>query len=60
MMARIRQWRDDLRADWREGGWRKVLKERGWRLLVLFIVFYLVRDVILYVLIPLGIVSLFR
>lgn len=36
----------------REGGYRLLIKEKGWKVLVAFITFYLVRDSILYLLIP--------
>ena len=35
-------------------GWKGLVRKRGWKLLLLFILFYLVRDLILYVIIPLG------
>jgi len=51
------RWGRDLRAEWREGGWRLVLRRRGWQVLAAIFVFYLVRDVFLYVLLPLGLVA---
>lgn len=37
---------------YREGGFFHLLKEKGWLVLVSFFLFYLVRDSILYILIP--------
>jgi len=48
----VRALRDDRRAL----GWRGLLRKRGWRLVLAFVAFYLVRDLILYVLIPLALV----
>jgi hypothetical protein len=46
----IRTLRDERRAL----GWKGLFRKRGWKLLLLFILFYLVRDVVLYIIIPLG------
>ena len=37
-------------------GWKGLLKRRGWKLVLVVVVVYVVRDVILYVLIPLAVV----
>lgn len=37
---------------WREEGWRAALKAAGWKLIVGIILYYLIRDTILYILIP--------
>lgn len=37
---------------YREEGWRAVVKKGGWKLIIGIILFYLVRDSILYLLIP--------
>jgi hypothetical protein len=43
----------------REGGYKLLLKKKGWQVFVAFILFYLIRDSILYILIPyLGYTSL--
>ncbi len=44
-----------LRDERRQLGWKGLLGKRGWKLVLLFFVFYLVRDVVLYILIPLAI-----
>jgi hypothetical protein len=36
----------------RKGGYKLLLKKKGWQVLVAFILFYLIRDSILYILIP--------
>ena len=46
-----------LRDDRRAYGWRGMFKRHGWKPLLLFVAFYLVRDVILYILIPLALVA---
>jgi hypothetical protein len=49
--AFIRQLRDDRRAL----GWKGMFRKHGWKPFAAFFVFYLVRDLILYVFIPLAI-----
>jgi hypothetical protein len=49
-----------LRDDRRTYGWRGMLKRHGWRPLALFVAFYLIRDLVLYVLIPLAVIAGFR
>jgi|TARA_B100000035_G_C20695182_1_gene420141 hypothetical protein len=44
----VREWR----ADFRKGGFKLLLKEKGWKILIAFFIFYLIRDVSLYVIIP--------
>tara|TARA_B100000085_G_C18102172_1_gene333565 strand:+ start:195 stop:389 length:195 start_codon:yes stop_codon:yes gene_type:complete len=36
----------------KEGGFRGLIKEGGWKLLFIFFMYYLIRDSILYILIP--------
>jgi hypothetical protein len=36
----------------KQDGFKGVLKEGGWRMLMYFFLFYLIRDTILYILIP--------
>ena len=45
-----------LREERRAIGWKVLLKRRGWKLVLVVVMIYLVRDVILYVLIPLAVV----
>jgi hypothetical protein len=44
-----------LKAELREYGVKGLIKRRGWRLVLAVFVAYLVRDVVLYVLIPLAV-----
>jgi len=46
-----------LRDERRQLGWRGLLKRRGWMLVVLVVLGYLVRDLVLYVLVPLAIAA---
>ncbi|MFQ6045871.1 MAG: hypothetical protein ACE5PT_05855 [Gemmatimonadales bacterium] len=46
-----------LRDERRELGWKGLLKKRGWKLVAVVVLFYLVRDLLIYVLIPLAIVA---
>jgi hypothetical protein len=43
-----------LRDDRRSLGWRGMFRKHGWKPFAIFFIFYLVRDLILYVAIPLG------
>jgi len=52
-LAYIRRLRDDRRRY----GWKGLLKREGWKPLAIFVVFYLIRDLILYVLIPVAVVA---
>lgn len=46
----IRTLRDERRAY----GWKGLLRKRGWKLLLILALAYLIRDLILYVILPLG------
>lgn len=53
----IRQLRDERRTL----GWKGLLRKRGWKLVLGFAAFYLIRDLILYVFLPLAVLAgLFR
>ncbi len=43
-----------LRDERRALGWKALLRKRGWKLLAILFFVYLVRDVVLYIIIPLG------
>jgi hypothetical protein len=49
-----------LRQERRQLGWKGLLRRRGWALVVLVVVAYLVRDLVLYVAVPLAIAAGFR
>lgn len=56
-MKRIRTFVRTLREERRALGWKGLVRKRGWKLVVLFIVLYLVRDVVLYIVIPVGVAA---
>ena len=47
----------ELRDERRRLGWKGLLRRRGWRLVLVVVAVYLVRDVVLYVLVPLAIAA---
>jgi hypothetical protein len=56
MVKRVKGFVATLRRERRELGWKGLLRKRGWALVVLVVAFYLVRDLVLYVVIPLAVV----
>lgn len=46
-----------LRDERRQLGWKGLLRNRGWKLVVLVVLYYLVRDTVLYVVIPVAIAA---
>jgi hypothetical protein len=46
-----------LREERRQLGWSGLVRRRGWLLVVLVVLGYLVRDLVLYVLVPLAIAA---
>lgn len=52
----IRYFRE-LRDERRRLGWKGLFRRRGWKLVALVVVYYLVRDTVLYILIPLAIAA---
>ena len=57
LIRTLEGWRTELVADWRQGGWRLTLRRRGWKVLLGVVAFYLVRDLLLYVVLPLGLLA---
>jgi len=49
-----RAWIRTLKAERRAHGWKGMIRRQGWKPVVVFFLFYLIRDLILYVLLPLG------
>jgi len=49
----VRTLHDELRAL----GWRGLLRKRGWKLVAVVVAYYLIRDAMLYIVIPLGIAA---
>lgn len=62
--ARPRAFLREATQTFREGGFRGTLRRYGWKLFAAFFLFYLVRDVTLYVVLPYlaarGVLSLWR
>ena len=56
-MRRLGHFLRTLRDERRALGWRGLVRARGWKLVAIVVVYYLVRDVLLYVLIPLGVAA---
>lgn len=46
-----------LREERRRLGWKGLVRKRGWTLVVVVVLVYLVRDLVLYVLLPLAIAA---
>ena len=42
---------------YKENGFKGVLKEGGWKVITYFVLFYLIRDTILYIIVPYLIVK---
>ena len=53
----IRLFLRTLRDERRAHGWKGLVRRRGWKLVLVFVAFYLIRDVILYLLIPLAVIA---
>jgi hypothetical protein len=53
LLSRFRELRDERRRL----GWKGLLRHRGWRFVLIVVAVYLVRDVVLYVLVPLAIAA---
>ena len=49
-----------LREERRQLGWKGLLRRRGWALVAFVVVVYLVRDLVLYVAVPLAIAAGFH
>lgn len=56
MVRRVIGFVGTLRRERRELGWKGLLRKRGWSLVLLVVAFYLVRDLVLYVAVPLAVV----
>lgn len=52
MWKKIRTLLSEVRITFRAGGVRGVLQKFGWKILAAFFLYYLIRDSILYILIP--------
>lgn len=59
-VRRFIRFRDELRrlrAERQSLGWQGLLRRRGWKLVLVVFVFYLIRDLLLYVLLPLAVAA---
>ena len=46
------KWVDEWANIYRQDGFKGLLKKKGWMVIVAFILFYLIRDSIIYIIIP--------
>ena len=46
-----------VREERRQLGWRGLLRKRGWRFVLIVVLLYLVRDLLLYVVVPLAVAA---
>ena len=56
MVRRVTGFVGTLRRERRELGWKGLLRKRGWSLVLVVVAFYLIRDLVLYVAVPLAVV----
>jgi len=52
-MTRLRHYKTAIVTEYKSNGWRGVIRAYGWKLLLAVCIFYLIRDTILYIIIPL-------
>lgn len=52
LIAHIPVLLSEIRQTFKESGFKGVFKKYGWKLFAAFFVYYLIRDTILYILIP--------
>ena len=50
---RLRRHKKSILAEFKANGWRGVGRTYGWKLILAICVFYLIRDTILYIILPL-------
>lgn len=51
-LSRLRRASQEVRTTFREAGFKGVLRRYGWKVFAVFFVYYLVRDLTLYIAIP--------
>jgi hypothetical protein len=56
-MRRLTSFFRALRDERRTLGWGGLVRKRGWRLVAIVVAYYLVRDVLLYIVLPLGVAA---
>ncbi len=57
MLKKARELVATMRQERKANGWKGLFKRYGWRLVVGFILFYLVRDTLLYIVLPYAILK---
>ena len=60
MLGSVTTFLRTLRKERIDHGWKGLVKIRGWKLVLLFVLAYLIRDTVLYILIPLAVIAGFR
>lgn len=50
--GRIRTFISEIRATFKESGFKGTLRRYGWKIVAIFFAYYLIRDSILYIIIP--------
>ena len=56
-MQRLTRLLRTLRDERRALGWGGLVRKRGWKLVAAIVVYYLVRDTLLYIVLPLGVAA---
>jgi hypothetical protein len=56
-MRRLTGFLRNLRDERRALGWRGLVRKRGWKLVAIVVAYYLVRDTLLYIVLPLGVAA---
>jgi len=56
-MRRVFAYLTMLRDERRALGWKGLFRKRGWKLVAVFVLYYLIRDVTLYILIPMAVAA---
>jgi hypothetical protein len=56
-MQRLARFIRTLREERRTLGWGGLVRRRGWTVVALVVAFYLVRDILLYVVLPFGVAA---
>ena len=56
-MQRLIRFVRTLREERRTLGWAGLVRKRGWTLVALVVAFYIVRDILLYVVLPFGLAA---
>jgi hypothetical protein len=52
LIRKLRAFLREARGVFREGGFKALFRRYGWKLIAVFFVYYLIRDSILYIILP--------